>query len=72
MELREWLFRKKMKITDFSKMIDYDRVYLTNISNGKMMPGKHLARRIIEATDGEVTMQDLALVRPSQNSLSPN
>jgi len=59
MDLREYLFRTKKKITDFAKEIGYGRGYITEIINGTKTPGKHLAKTIEHATNGEVTAEEL-------------
>ena len=59
MELREYLFRKRLKISDFAKEIGYGRTYVNEIVNRTKKPGKHLARQIEQATNGEVKAEDL-------------
>ena len=72
MELREWLHQNRMKISTFSRQIGYAREYITNVSNRKSIPGRHLARTISNATNGEVTIQELMLPSENKNSLSTN
>lgn len=59
MDLREYLFRNRLTITDFGKKIDCPRAYLSQIVNGHKKPGKRLAKVIEDATNGEVTAQEL-------------
>lgn len=59
MELREYLFRKRMKISEFSKQINYGRGYINEIINGTKKPGKKIAEAIEKATNGEVTAQEV-------------
>lgn len=59
MDLREYLFRKRISITDFAAKIRYNRVYLSKIINGSRIPGKKLAEDIEKATNGEVTAKEL-------------
>ncbi len=59
MELREWLFRNRIKITVFSKGLGYTREYISNICNDKSLPSVYLARKISAATNGEVSMVEL-------------
>jgi DNA-binding transcriptional regulator YdaS (Cro superfamily) len=59
MDLREYLFRKRMTVTDFSKLIDYSRTHISEIIHGTRRPGKKVARIIEKATNGEVTAEEL-------------
>lgn len=59
MQLREYLFFNRIKVTDFAKQIGYERAYINKIVNGKMIPGKRLAETIEKATNGNVTLQEL-------------
>lgn len=59
MELREYLFRKRITITDFSKKIGVSRHYLNRIVNKWRTPSPKLAKKIEEATKGEVTKEEL-------------
>jgi transcriptional regulator with XRE-family HTH domain len=59
MDLREYLFRKRMSSTDFAKLLGCERSYLSKIVNRKMKPGKYLAKAIVEATNGEVSYEEL-------------
>ena len=59
MDLREYLFRKKLSVTKFSEMIDSNRAYLSLVIHGRTKPGKRLAKDIERATNGEVTAEEL-------------
>ncbi len=59
MELREYLFRQRLKISDFAKKLGYGRTYINEIVNGTKKPGKHLARQIERETEGQVKAEDL-------------
>lgn len=59
MNLREYLFLKRMSVTEFSKLVDHSRNYISQIVNGKHIPSKKLARAIEKATNGEVTAEEL-------------
>jgi|LakMenEpi03Aug12_release.lakeMendotaPanAssembly.Ray.scaffolds.fasta_scaffold204368_2 hypothetical protein len=59
MDLREYLFRKRIKITHFAKQINYGRTYVNEIVNGTRKPGKKLALCIEKETNGEVTLVSL-------------
>ncbi len=59
MDLREYLFRKRMTTKEFAEKLEYSRTHLTLILNGKSRPSKRLAKDIERLTDGEVTVADL-------------
>jgi len=59
MNLREYLFVKRITVKDFSELVDYSRTHLSAIVNGKLRPSPKLARRIEKATEGEVTVEEL-------------
>ena len=57
MDLREYLFRERMKINAFAKKINYDQSYISNVCSGKIKPGQKLATLIQEATNGQVVYE---------------
>lgn len=59
MDLREYLFRNRLSITDFAKKINYDRNYISKIMHSVRSPGQKLAKEIEKATNGEVKANDL-------------
>lgn len=59
MDLREYLFRKRITVKEFSETLDYTRTHLSQIINGNRNPSKRLARSIEKATNGEVTAEEL-------------
>lgn len=59
MDLREYLFRKRITVKEFSETLDYTRTHLSQIINGNRSPSKRLARSIEKATNGEVTAEEL-------------
>lgn len=59
MDLREYLFRKDMSITEFAKRVDMSRAYVSSIVNGRAIPSKKLAKRIVITTEGFVTLDEL-------------
>ncbi len=59
MDLREYLFRKRISITEFSESIGYASPYVGQIVRGVKNPGKKLAKAIEKATEGEVTAEEL-------------
>lgn len=59
MKLREWLFRHRMSVTSFAKVVKTGRVYIHHWMRG-VKPSEQKMRRVREITNGEVdTFQDL-------------
>lgn len=59
MDLKIYLVRNKITITDFSKKIGCSRGHLNGIVNGKIKIGNSLAQLIEIKTNGEVKAVDL-------------
>ncbi len=59
MDLRTYLFHKRMSIADFSRRLKCSRDHLSRIVNGKLKPSARLAEDIEQATNGEVTIDEL-------------
>jgi DNA-binding transcriptional regulator YdaS (Cro superfamily) len=59
MELRVYLFQKRISVTDFSKSLGCSRIHLSEIVNGRRIPSLLLAKAIERATNGEVTAEEL-------------
>lgn len=56
MDLRTYLFEKKMKTSVFAKQIGYSAVHLYKLISGKMKPCERLCKTIEKATDGQVIL----------------
>lgn len=67
MDLREYLFKKEISITDFAKDIGFTRGYINAICKKNIKPGRKLAKVIEQATDGKVTMKELMSVKKEKN-----
>ncbi len=59
MNLREYLFIKRISVKEFSEALDYSRTHLSGIVHGKLKPSKRLAKAIEKATNGEVTVTEI-------------
>lgn len=59
MELKKYLFFKRVNVKEFSEKLEISRSYLSAIVNGKIIPSKKIARQIERATQGEVTVEDI-------------
>lgn len=67
MDLREYLFRKRMSVTEFAKKINYTRTYVNNILTGTKKAGKKLAKLIEKETNGEVKAEELLKNKENEN-----
>jgi len=59
MELREYLFRHRIKGVDFAKKVGYNHLYLYKIMAYKCPIGKKLAMLLMIATNGEIKQEDI-------------
>lgn len=59
MTLKEYLFLYRIKVSDFAEKINCNRSYFSRLINGKVKPGKRLAKDIEIATNGEVKASEL-------------
>lgn len=59
MHLRKYLFVNSMTHEEFSQKVDVSRTQITKIINNKVKPSVNLVKKIKEATNGEVTYEDL-------------
>jgi transcriptional regulator with XRE-family HTH domain len=66
MELRDYLHFKRITTTEFAKIVGTRKQYISRISNGYRKPGEALARKISEATNGEVSFEELMSIQPKE------
>jgi len=59
MHLREYLWKHKITIQQFAEKVSYNRNYISLVMKGEKKAGKRLAKAIEEATNGEVTAEEL-------------
>lgn len=59
MDLKDYLYIKRMTINQFAELIGYSRNHISGIINGRLKPTKKLAQYIEKMTEGEVTVEDL-------------
>lgn len=59
MDLKDYLYLKRMTINDFSELIGYSRNHISGIINKRLKPTKKLAQYIEKMTEGEVKSEDL-------------
>lgn len=55
MNLREWLFSKRLSMTYFAALIKVDRSYVYRWMRGQCFPSPKIMRKIKEITINEVT-----------------
>ena len=70
MELREYLFFKRITVKEFSQIMDYSRTHISAVVNKKANASKKLARRIEKFTDGEIKSESLMNQINDENPLS--
>lgn len=59
MELKMWLLKNKLTITEFAIMIGYNKNHVGSVSTGYIRAGKGLAYAIEMATGGQVKAKSL-------------
>lgn len=59
MDLREYLFRKRITQVDFAKKLGVSRSHLSQIIAGTKHPSRKLAKKIEEETNGHVTALEM-------------
>lgn len=59
MDLKDYLYLKRITINDFSELIGYSRNHISGIINKRLKPTKKLAKYIEKMTDGEVKAEEL-------------
>lgn len=59
MRLSDWLIRNRMTPHDFTHVCGVSQSNLYRIAAGKQRCGPKVAQKIIDATNGEVTLEDL-------------
>jgi len=58
MKLREWLYRKRLTIRDFSDLLGYDRTYIHCWMNGSRIPSKRTLDAVKQFTFNKVKKFD--------------
>ena len=70
MDLREYLFKRDMRFTEFARLIDYHPTYIRNISRGRFKAGKHFINAVKHATNGQVTKEDFESLVDNQRKIA--
>lgn len=71
MWIDEWCFTEGVELKDLAKLIDIEPSYLSRINRGILRAGRKTARRIVEATNGEVTLYELENMTREDLQLPP-
>jgi transcriptional regulator with XRE-family HTH domain len=58
MNLKEYLFYKKLTAKEFAKILDIDKCYISSVISGNRKPSKKLLRSIEKYTDGIVKSEN--------------
>lgn len=66
MDLREYLFRQRIKLIDFAETTGLSKAYLCSIKNGNQYPSLSLRKLIQYATD-DVVHHDTDWERKNEN-----
>jgi transcriptional regulator with XRE-family HTH domain len=72
MDLPEYLFKNKISITKFAKILGTQRPYVHCWLNGTRIPSKNMLERISGATDGQITRFDQLLDKRQANEEKDN
>jgi DNA-binding transcriptional regulator YdaS (Cro superfamily) len=59
MNLKEYLFLKRMSVKEFSEYMGYSRTHISAIINGHLKPSNGLAKAIERVTEGQVKAEEL-------------
>lgn len=59
MDLKDYLYIKRMTINQFSELIGYSRNHISGIINRRLKPTKKLAQYIEKMTNSEVSVDEL-------------
>ena len=67
MELRKYLFEKRITCSDFADLLGISKEYMRHINRGAAVPSIPLAQLIEIKTEGEVTVNDLRGKSPKRS-----
>lgn len=59
MELRLYLKKNRLTVNEFCEKVNYSRTHVSAVINKRFRPSKKLAKLIEQATNGEVTMEEI-------------
>lgn len=59
MRLKEYLYKHRWTITDFAKLVEFRREFISQLVNGKIKTSKRSAKLIASFTNGEVSPEEI-------------
>lgn len=59
MELKLYLMKNRLTIKEFCEKVNYSRNQISGVMSGKLRASKKLAKIIEQATNGEVTAEEV-------------
>ena len=59
MDLRKYLFEKRLTQVEFSKLIEYNVQYFRAVMAGRIKAGVRMKKTIERITNGEVKMEEI-------------
>jgi transcriptional regulator with XRE-family HTH domain len=67
MNLKVYLTTMNMTMRDFCRVLDIKPAYMSRIANGHIKPGRHLAKIISMATNGQVSFEKICKKTPEES-----
>jgi plasmid maintenance system antidote protein VapI len=58
MKLKDWLWTQRLRQTEFAETLGVSNGYMSELCSGQKWPSRDMARRIVEATGGQVSAND--------------
>lgn len=71
MNLREYLFRENIKLSQFADSLEYSRGHISGLLNGTRYASKRMVKVIEKATGGKVKEKDLPTKVPHKKRKKP-
>jgi len=67
MKLKTYLYKQGYGFSvKFAQKLEIHPVYLSTLASGRCRPSPDLAQKIVEATNGEVTLEELLFPKPER------
>lgn len=71
MWIDDWRHKEKITVTKLAKMLKTSRTHLSKVISGATQAGPDLAKRIVEITGGEVSLEDILYGDKAKRKLPP-
>lgn len=69
MDIREYLYKKRMTLTSFCKLLDLTLTHMSGYINGRIRLSKKVARNIEKITEGKITAKEIMKGNPLKNKI---